>query len=238
MIKKFFKRLILIILVVLFLTGGYFVFAGYRKYRTVLKDCPIEQAVERYTGKRSYLSFELIGKDFVNATVSVEDKRFFTRNGYDFIALGRALLSNLRQGEFVEGGSTITQQIAKNLYFHYDDTSLSTKLAQVFLLYDLEGKYSKKELFALYANMNYYGDGYYGLLDASRGYFHEEPSELSLAKSAVLAGIVNAPSAYQLSDGYELAIKRQHKVLETMLDNEYITQQEFDDALKEVIPRP
>ena len=100
-------------------------------------------------------------------------------------------------------------------------------------MHDLEEKYTDEELFALYANMNYYGDGYYGLKNAAEGYYGLSASDLSLAKAAMLAGLPNAPSAYQLSTGYEYAKKRQKKVLQCMLKNEYISEQEYNEALNE-----
>ena len=101
------------------------------------------------------------------------------------------------------------------------------------IMYDLEEKYSKEELFALYANMNYYGDGYWGLKNAARGYYKAQANDLSLAKAAILAGIPNAPSAYQLSTGYELAKNRQEKVLTTMVNNNIISEEEKAEALLE-----
>ena len=236
--KKLLKFIFRVLLCAVLLFAGYAVLGGYRKMRAVMSNRPLETAVAEYTSSENYLTYDRIPSDFVDATVSVEDKRFFRRSGYDFIALGRAILSNIRHGEIVDGGSTIPQQIAKNLYFHFADTSVTTKTAQVFILYQLESHYSKEELFALYANMNYYGDGYYGLYNASKGYFKKDPMDLTLAEAALLAGIVNAPSAYQLSTGYDLAILRQHKVLETMLDNEKITEEQYSDALNETIPKP
>ena len=110
---------------------------------------------------------------------------------------------------------------------------LEEKIAEIFLMNDLEREYSKKELFALYANMNYYGDGYWGIHDACKGYYDQSPSDLSLAKAAILAGIPNAPAIYQLSDGYEKAKERQAWVLQTMVNNDYISSLEAEEAKKE-----
>ena len=110
---------------------------------------------------------------------------------------------------------------------------LEEKIAEIFLMNDLEREYSKKELFALYANMNYYGDGYWGIHDACKGYYDQSPNDLSLAKAAILAGIPNAPAIYQLSDGYEKAKERQAWVLQTMVNNDYISSLEAEEAKKE-----
>ena len=105
---------------------------------------------------------------------------------------------NLKAGELIEGGSTICEQIAKNLYLGGYVDGLEEKTAEIFLMKDLEKAFSKEELFALYANMNYYGDGYWGIRAACAGYYDLGPGELSVAKAAMLAGIPNAPSLYQL----------------------------------------
>ena len=97
----------------------------------------------------------------------------------------------------------------------------------------LEQKYSKEELFALYANMNYYGDGYWGIGEAAGGYYESNAKDLTLGQATILAGIPNAPAIYQLSDGYELAKERQEWVLQTMVNNHYISDEEMKEALAE-----
>ena len=230
------KKLLSIIAVLLLLITGVsaaLLRQGYRCYRQEVENLPIHQAVEAYTSKNEYVSFDDIDPDFVNAVICVEDKRFFTRRGYDVIALFRALYHNLLAKDLIEGGSTIGEQIAKNLYLDGYVEGLEEKIAEIFLMNDLEREYSKKELFALYANMNYYGDGYWGIHDACKGYYDQSPSDLSLAKAAILAGIPNAPAIYQLSDGYEKAKERQAWVLQTMVNNDYISSLEAEEAKKE-----
>ena len=156
-----------------------------------------------------------------------------TRKGYDFVALGRALYHDLLAGEIIEGGSTITEQIAKNLYLGGYINGMEEKIAGIYLLFDLEEHYSKQELLALYVNMNYYGDSYYGIAQAAKGYYDASAGDLTLAQAAMLAGLPNAPSAYQLSTGYELAKQRQEWVLKTMQDNGCITEEEKRQALQE-----
>ncbi len=206
---------------------------GYVRCKRELEAKPLQTAVDAYTGASGYVSFEEIDEDFVNAVIAVEDKRFFSRSGYDFIALCRALYHNFLAGDMIEGGSTITEQIAKNLYFDGYVNGLEEKVGEIFVLFALEKAYPKEELFALYANMNYYGDGYWGIRDAARGYYDEDPSDLSLAQAAILAGLPNAPSIYQLSSGYEGARKRQEWVLQTMVSNGFITEDEMKTALDE-----
>lgn len=230
--KKFLKSLLIILLVSILGISAYIYHNASNLYKDLTTVLPIEKAVNKYV-KPSLLDFEDIDKDFVNAVISVEDKRFFQRKGYDYIALFRAIYNNIVYREFVEGGSTISEQIAKNLYFEHYPRGLDEKLCEILIMHDLEDKYSKEELFALYANMNYYGDGYWGLKRAAWGYYGKKANDLSLAQAAMLAGIPNAPGAYQLSSGYDLAKNRQEKVLLTMVNNGYISEEEKANALLE-----
>ena len=208
---------------------------GYVRYQREVRALPLEEAVDAYTDDPDYVSFEQIDEDFVHAVISVEDKRFFKRKGYDLIALCRALYHNFLAGDMIEGGSTITEQIAKNLYMDGYVSGLEEKTAEIFILYALEKNFSKEELFALYVNMNYYGDGYWGIKEAAEGYYGCQPDDLDLDKAAILAGIPNAPAIYQLSTGYKKAKERQAWVLQTMVNNRYITEEEKTEALREEV---
>ena len=230
------KNLVRIVLILILILGAFLtaVFTkGYFRFKEEIENLPIDKAVESYTEKTDYIPFEQINRNFVNAVISVEDKRFFERKGYDLIALGRALYHNLLAKDLIEGGSTITEQIAKNLYLGGYIGGLEEKTAGIFLMRALEHKYSKEELFALYANMNYYGDGYWGIGEAAKGYYDCNVKDLTLGQAAILAGIPNAPAVYQLSDGYELAKERQEWVLQTMVNNHYISEKEMKEALAE-----
>lgn len=226
---RIFLFLLLILGVVLVTLFG----QGYFRYERETEVMPLDKAVKAYTGKDDYVSYDQIDQDFVHAVVSVEDKRFFERKGYDLIALCRALYHNFLAKDFIEGGSTISEQIAKNLYLGGFINGLEEKTAGIFLMMALEQKYSKEELFALYANMNYYGDGYWGIGEAAEGYYGCSADDLSLGQAAILAGIPNAPAIYQLSDGYEQAKERQAWVLQTMVNNNYISEEEMAEALAE-----
>ncbi len=226
---RIFLFLLLILAVVLVTLFG----QGYFRYERETSAVPLSKAVEAYTGKDDYVPFDRIDEDFVKAVISVEDKRFFERRGYDLIALCRALYHNFLAKDFIEGGSTISEQIAKNLYLGGFINGLEEKTAGIFLMMALERKYSKEELFALYANMNYYGDGYWGIGEAAKGYYGRSADDLSPGQAAILAGIPNAPAIYQLSDGYEQAKERQAWVLQTMVNNGYMTEVEAEEALSE-----
>lgn len=234
--KKILNILLLLLGVLILITGCYFGDC-YNDAKDLMTNEPISEKVESYTNKAEYIVYDDINTYFVNAVVATEDKRFFSRKGFDWIALSRAIIVNVVSGELREGGSTISQQIAKNLYFQGTRRGIKEKIEEVFIMLELEKDYSKEDLFALYASMNYYGDGYYGLSEASLGYYEIDQKELTLAEAAMLAGIPNAPSLYQLSTGYDLAKERQEKVLYRMLEEKYIRQDEYLSAKAEDVNR-
>ena len=134
----------------------------------------------------------------------------------------RASLVNLQYGEVTEGGSTITQQLVKNLFLS-QDRSLNRKMEEFALAVDMEMRYSKEEILELYLNTIYFGSGFYGISEASMGYFAKMPNELTLAEAAMLAGLPNAPSVYSPYVDFNAAKKRQSVVLSRMADTGYIT---------------
>ena len=160
-----------------------------------------------------------------NAVIAVEDHRFYDHGPIDFISLGRAIFVNIKSREFKEGGSTITQQVAKNIVFSQEH-SFFRKLGEVFASFDLEKNYSKNEIFELYVNTAYFGDGFYGIYDASFGYYKKEPKDLNLDEASMLAGVPNAPSLYSPNVNLNLAKKRQSHVISKMKDYGYITEKE------------
>ncbi len=206
---------------------------GQKLAAQVTEETPITEAVEPYFSKSTWTDYENLDPKFVEAVVAVEDQRYFHRFGFDWPALIRALFNNMMARSFVEGGSTISQQIAKNLYFQSASRGVTEKIAEVYIMYQMEMTYSKETLFALYVNMNYYGDGYWGIKEASEGYYGAEPDNLTLGQAAMLAGIPNAPGYYQLSTGYDAALRRMHKVLNRMRQEGYITDEERQAAMNE-----
>ncbi len=231
--RRHLLKILGILLLVFAAAAGTLLYQGYFRYKREIEALSLKDAVDSYASREDYVPYEELDEDFVNAVIAVEDKRFFTRKGYDFVALARALYHDLQAGEIIEGGSTITEQIAKNLYLGGYINGMEEKIAGIYLLFDLEKHYSKQELLALYVNMNYYGDSYYGIAKAAKGYYDASASDLTLAQAAMLAGLPNAPSVYQLSTGYEMAKQRQEWVLKTMQDNGWITEEERIEAIQE-----
>ena len=138
------------------------------------------------------MSLSTLPSTYLDAVVAVEDHRFYIHGGIDLIAIGRAAWNNLWAGELAEGGSTITQQLAKTLYFT-QEKRFTRKAAEVFMARALEKTFTKDEILELYVNSIYFGGGYTGVRQASLGYFGKEPSELTKYECTLLAGIHNAP---------------------------------------------
>lgn len=225
--KKLLKKLLIILLILFVVSASILFIIGFGYYSNTLKEKSLMTRVEEVTSQKHYTSFDELPENYINAVIAVEDHRYYEHGPVDFIGIARAFYTNIRDGEFDEGGSTITQQVAKNVIFNQDKT-LIRKLGEVFGAYDLEKNYTKNEIFALYVNFSYFGDGYYCIYDASMGYYHKEPKDLTLAEASMLAGIPNAPSVYSPTVNPDLAKKRQKHVLNKMVEYGYITQEEAD----------
>jgi penicillin-binding protein 1A len=168
-----------------------------------------------------------IPKSLQDATVAIEDERFYDHNGIDLEAIGRAAVRDITHGELAEGGSTITQQLVKNVYVT-DELSFSRKIAEAYLARELEKKVSKDTILERYLNTIYYGENAYGVEAAAQTYFGKTVSELSLAECATLAGLPNAPSASSPMQNPEAALDRRNVVLQKMDDLDYISPEEAD----------
>jgi membrane peptidoglycan carboxypeptidase len=194
---------------------------GVEMYRGAISLVPLDEKISEIRNNESYVLLSEISDDFKNAVVSIEDNAFYRHNGVNLTSIGRAVFKNLKARSFVEGGSTITQQLAKNLYFTMDK-KLERKVAELFVVYQLEKDYEKNEILELYVNVIYYGNGYFGIKNASNGYFGVNPADLSFFQSVLLAGIPQAPSIYDPLKNIDLAIKRGEEVLNSMIKNNYI----------------
>lgn len=198
---------------------------GYGLYKNAVQEESLEETVAEIRRQENFTSLEEMPETYVQAVVSVEDHRFYDHFGLDLIAIGRAVVNDIKAGRYVEGGSTITQQLAKNLYFSQEKT-MSRKAAEVFLALEIEQKYTKDEILELYVNSIYFGDGYYSVCEASEGYFGKPASEMNDYECTLLAGVPNAPSKYAPSKNLALAEKRQQKVISRMEACGYITEEE------------
>ena len=164
------------------------------------------------------------------ATVAVEDARFYEHHGVDYLGVARAMLENLRAGSVVQGGSTITEQYVKNAYVG-DERTYTRKIREAVLAWQLEDRWSKDQILTAYLNTVYYGAGAYGVEAAARTYFHKHASELSLKEAAMLAALPKFPSAYSPTTDKDMAMQQRNKVLQLMADQGYVTQERADKLM-------
>lgn len=226
---KIFRTIIVILLLLIFFLVAGFGLYGFLYYREKVDKDPLEPKIEKIMKDYTYVKKEDLPKDYLNAVVAVEDHRFYDHGAVDFIGILRAIFVNLKNQELQEGGSTITQQVAKNLYFMDDSSQVfRRKLAEVFVSIDLQNKYDKEQILEIYANTINFGNGFYGINEACQGYLHKKPSEMTLAEATMMAGIPNAPSVYAPTVNKDLCKQRQKKVIQSMVENKYITQEEAD----------
>ena len=190
----------------------------------------IKQAVnEKVRDKEHYVTLDEIPLSLRQAVVAVEDSHFYSHSGFDLGGIARATVTNVEAGQIEEGGSTITQQLVKNLFLT-QDKSFTRKIEELFLAMSMERNFSKDKILELYLNTIYFGSNFYGIYDASIGYFGVEPKDLSLAESTMLAGLPNAPSLYSPYVNFMLAKKRQLIVIDAMLKDKKITEREAEKA--------
>lgn len=230
--KKFIRRLIVLILIACICVMGYFCALGYVSYNNAIREKSIEERIEEVKQQENYTQLSEIPKIFQEAIIAVEDSRFYDHGGVDIISLIRAITVNLKNKELSQGGSTISQQFAKNLVFSHEQ-SISRKAGEFFATHYIEKHYSKDEILELYLNIIYYGDGYYNIYDASMGYFGVQPKDMTPYQATMLAGLPNAPSLYAPTKNLDLAQKRQDKVLERMVETEVLTEEEKDNILED-----
>ena len=237
--KKLFKfifKLIATVLVIAILfvvaIGGYLGVVGYKEYKKAINECPVEVKINELTTMENYVKIDGIPEIYKDAVISVEDHNFYDHGAISIVSTVRAIFINLKNREYTEGGSTITQQVAKNLYFS-QEKKLKRKAAEMFMAIELEKRYEKDEIFEFYINNIYYGSGYYNIYDASMGYYGVTPDKLSDYQATQLAGVPNAPSVYSPDNDTPLTYQRQKQVLNSMVEYKYLTKEEAEKIANE-----
>ena len=190
-----------------------------------LKICKIYKVHGGIRSRATYVKKEKIDKLYLKAVVAAEDRRFYNHGAIDIIGFSRAMYNNIISLKLKEGGSSITQQLSKNIFLD-QKTELERKIKELFYAIELEKRYSKDDILELYVNTSYFGAGYYGIGPATKGYYDKTPEKLNLNEIAFLAGVPNAPSVYNPYEHYELALQRRNIVLRKMVYNGDITQEE------------
>ena len=181
-----------------------------------------------------YVSIEEMPVDAVTAIVSIEDKKFFRHHGIDYRALLRAVKAMVQNGEVKQGGSTITMQLARNIFLSQEKT-WQRKVEEMYIATELENKYSKDQILEFYLNNIYFGNGYYGIQSAARGYFDSDVENLSLSQIAFLCAIPNNPTLYDPVTNKDNTISRRDRILKNMLDDGKISQMDYAEAVAEQI---
>ncbi len=217
-IRKILKWAFLSILLLIVIGVGIVFINGYSMYKEAVSATPLQEKVESIRASEGYCDIDDIAPDLLTALISVEDKRFYTHIGIDPIASAKATLINIINMEITGGGSTITQQLAKNMYFTQERT-YTRKVAELLVAFDLERLYEKEDILELYLNIIYFGQGQTGITAACKHYFDCLPSELSFEQVLYIAGLPQAPSVYSADD--VKAEQRAKQVLEAMIKNGY-----------------
>lgn len=201
---------------------------------SVIKSQDGEVLLKAWKENREVVPFEKIPKKVVQAFLAAEDGNFYEHKGVDYKGLARAMLTNLKAGRVVQGGSTITQQVAKSLLLTRRKT-ITRKIKDFLLAQKIEEKFTKEEILYLYLNQVYLGGGYYGVKTAFKGYFDKELEDATIAETALIAGLLVAPSRYSPYVNPKYAKKRMNYVLKRLLDTGKIDEEEYNTAKNEVI---
>ena len=222
--KKLFKRILQTVVIILIVSVLAIWGLGYRTYKNLVAETSIQTKIEEVRNREYFISYDKLPQIFIDATVNTEDERLWSRDTVlDFRALGRAFITNVKSFKLLEGGSTIPQQVSKNLYFDYKPSAIR-KVAEYYITKDLLKEYGKDTMVEMYVNVSYYGHGAYGIGEATHKYFNKDISKLNEGELTILAGLVQAPSVYDLTKNYDLARKRQKHVISRLVDNEVITE--------------
>ncbi len=200
-------------------------------YKNALAGESLEDVIAEIQSDPNYVEYEDLPQNYINAVIAVEDHRFREHGAIDLIAIARAIYVNISTFSLREGGSTITQQVAKNIFYITEDNPVVRKSAEILTSFDLEDKFTKNDILELYVNTIYFGDGYYGIEEACQGYLNKDATEMTLADSTMMAGIPNAPSVYAPTVNPDLTRDRQEKVISSMVEYNYISETDANNLI-------
>lgn len=193
-----------------------------------------DQLIFQTSNNNNWVNIKDISQNLLNATISTEDKNFYNHQGFDYLRIAKAMYINIKNKTIMQGASTISQQYVKNLYLDFNQT-WKRKIEEAFLTLKLEVHYSKEDILEGYLNTINYGQGNYGIESASNYYFNKKASELTLEEAIILAGIPKSPENYNPISNYDNSIKRAKIVAKSMVENNYITNEEYDLLFKNKI---
>ena len=252
------RRIILLTLLTVFLGGLIYlspkiikVYKMYKEAKVYVKNCSKSTFMDAkttiiYDGNGDqlctmksekdlyYVSFKDIPKDLAQAFVVTEDRSFYKHSGIDYKAIVRAIVENQKNNQVSQGASTITQQLAKNVFLTQEVT-WERKIEEMFISVELEKKFTKEQILEFYLNNIYFGNGYYGVEAAARGYFNKSVSDLSLSEQAFIAAIPNNPSKYNPLTKFDNTIERRDRILDQLYDADDISSMKYNSAKTEQI---
>ena len=221
------KRILLLAIIVIVAAASIVIGQGYRMYLDAVEEISVEEKAAEIMEQDHYTTYKELPETYIKAIIAAEDRRFLYHRGFDIISTARAAWRNIKSKEIVEGGSTITQQLGRIMYFS-QEKKYSRKVAEVLVAGRIEELYEKEKILELYVNTIYFGSGYYSVYDACMGYFGKAPSEMNDYECTMLAGIPNAPSVYSPDVNPTLAEQRRQQVLVCMAEAGYIEPGEIE----------
>ena len=237
-IKRLIKCFIFLFFIGILLIGGIYTYAKISPKIEIKKTGSYylydnnDEVFFQGNGTSEWVNLDNISNYLKEATITVEDKNFYSHHGFNILRIIKAAYTNLISKSYKQGASTITQQYAKNLFLDFDKT-WQRKLEEVWYTIQIETNYSKDEILEGYLNCINYGHGNYGIENASKYYFNKDAKDLTLAESAMLVGIPKSPSNYSPIINEKIAKKRQQYILKTMLNNKVINEDEYNNAINE-----
>lgn len=188
-------KLCAVILLLCAVAAAPVIYRGFQLYQYAMETTSVEEKVSEIRDNAQYVPLSDMDEYFVQEIIKSEDKRFYLHFGVDLLAIARAVKNDLIAGGFVEGGSTITQQLAKNMYFEFDKV-MERKVAEVLVAFQIEHKYTKDEILELYLNCIYFGENCYGIREASEHYYSKAPGELTREQADSLVFTIKCPNLY------------------------------------------
>lgn len=221
------KRILLLAIIVIVAAASIVIGQGCQMYLDAVEEISVEEKAAEIMEKEHYTTYDELPETYIKAIIAAEDRRFLYHRGFDIISTARAAWRNIKSKEIVEGGSTITQQLGRIMYFS-QEKKYSRKVAEVLVAGRIEELYEKEKILELYVNTIYFGSGYYSVYDACMGYFGKAPSEMNDYECTMLAGIPNAPSVYSPDVNPTLAEQRRQQVLVCMAEAGYIEPGEIE----------
>ena len=221
------KRILLLAIIVIVAAASIVIGQGYQMYLDAVEEISVEEKAAEIMEKEHYTTYDELPETYIKAIIAAEDRRFLYHRGFDIISTARAAWRNIKSKEIVEGGSTITQQLGRIMYFS-QEKKYSRKVAEVLVAGRIEELYEKEKILELYVNTIYFGSGYYSVYDACMGYFGKAPSEMNDYECTMLAGIPNAPSVYSPDVNPTLAEQRRQQGLVCMAEAGYIEPGEIE----------